>query len=145
MVENVANEFRVVWGVYWYILFENYKELKGDLCRTQSGWPLAFQYSVSVLGYVLNIKFLNKWLCLYLCRGHSCPTCMPFSHTFNWSQCEFCMHKGCIEDAGSLMLYCCILFFICLTIFSGTLLKWKHFIAKINLCCYFLSALAVEK
>lgn len=33
--------------------FENYKELKRDL-KAKSGWPLYFQYFVSVLGYVLN-------------------------------------------------------------------------------------------
>jgi len=143
MVENVANEFRVVWGVYWCILLENYK-LKGEL-RKNPKW-LASSFSIfckcswscfehsnfSTNGYI----YVGATLALLACH---------FSHTFNWNQCEFCMHKGCIEDAGSLMLYCCILFFICLTIFSGTLLKWKHFIAKINLCCYFLSALTVEK
>lgn len=63
---------------------------------------------------------------------------VPHLHasSLHWNQCEVRMHRG-VTDAGSLTLYCCILFFICLTIFSGTLLKWKHFIAKINLCCYF--------
>lgn len=74
-----------------------------------------------------TLKFLNKWLCLYLCRGHSCPTCMPLLHTSNWNQCASYMHQGCIKDAGSLMLYCCKLFFICLTIFSRMLLKMKAF------------------
>lgn len=60
MVEIVTNEFRVVWGVYRCILFENYKELKGELCRTQRGWPLAFQYFVSVLGYVLNTQISQQ-------------------------------------------------------------------------------------
>lgn len=138
-------EFRVVWGIHWCFLFANYKELKWELFKNQK-W-LASSFSTVCKCSCLCFEHLNFSTNgnVYIYVGATCPTCMPLSHNFNWNQCEFCMHKGYIKDAGSLMLYCCILFFICLTIFSGMLLKWKHFIAKTNLCCYFYSALAVEK
>lgn len=52
MVENATNAFRVS-GEYTDASSLNYSESE-DYLGTKSGWPLAFQYFVSVLGYVLN-------------------------------------------------------------------------------------------
>jgi hypothetical protein len=118
--------------------FENYKELKWNLTKNQK-W-LASSFSIFCKYSSLCFEHLtfstNGCVCIYVGASLALSACYFHTPLNEISVNSVCI-RGVLKDAQSFKLCCCILFFICLTIFSGMLLKWKHFIAKINLCCYY--------